>query len=92
MTNATKLAENPEHYSTAVSRFADLAVERAALVWGTGERTISSVFHPTDVAKIVAEDLSVELLKAREIAELERDIAERRLARALAELAHLRAA
>ena len=89
MTNDTKLTENPENYTIATTRFADKAADRADSIWGSAGREITEMFRPADVARIVVEELAPELMIAREIAELERDIAEIKLAQALARIAAL---
>jgi hypothetical protein len=89
MEKNTKLTQTPETHSTATTRFTVQAEAYAELVWGSSEQEITPAFRPTDVARIVAQKLAPALLMAREIAELERDIAEIKLAKALARIAEL---
>ena len=91
MTNDTKLTEIPEHHRIATARIADRAASHAEIVWGPTGQEITQLFRPADVARIVVEELVPEVLISREIAELERDIAELRLVRALARIKELEA-
>lgn len=85
----TKLNVKPENYTIATARFADRAADHAEVVWGSAGREITAMFRPADVARIIAEELAPELLIAREIAELERDIARLKLQQALARISEM---
>ena len=89
MKNDTKLTKIPENYTVASTRFADLAAGHAEIIWGSDGLAITDMFRPADVARIVAEELAPQLMMQVEIAQLERDIAELKLARALAKIAEL---
>jgi hypothetical protein len=89
MKTYTKLTESPELNTIAVARFTALALTHVASVYGPDDQLSTNIFRPSDVARVVVESIAPRLLKAREIAELERDIAELKLAKALARIAVL---
>jgi hypothetical protein len=89
MKTYTKLTESPELNTIAVARFTALALTHVASVYGDDDQLSTNIFRPSDVARVVVESIAPRLLKAREIAELERDIAELKLAKALARIAVL---
>ena len=89
MENYTKLTETPENHTAATTRFAARAADHADIIWGPAGHEITAMFRPADVARIVAEELAPEIMILREIAELERDIAQLKLQQALARIAEL---
>ena len=91
MENYTKLTQTPETHTAATAHFVALAEAHADLIWGSAGQEITPVFRPADVARIVSEKLAPSILIAREIAELERDIAELKLAKALLRIAEMEA-
>lgn len=79
----------PETHTAATARLTAAAAAYAEKVWGPAVLEITPQFHPADVARIVAEKVLPQVLVAREIAELERDIAQLKPAQALAKIAQL---
>jgi hypothetical protein len=89
MNNDTQLKMTPEAHTEATARYVEQATARATEIWGDAGREITEMFRPSDVARIVTEELAPALMIAREIAETERDIAELNLATALARIKQL---
>lgn len=79
----------PETHTAATARLTADAALYAEKVWGPEGQEITSEFRPADVARIVCEKVLPQVLVSREIAELERDIAQLKLRQALARLAEL---